>query len=38
MFKLRSLHIMAVFILIYVGIEVTLGGLSSMTNRLTVTQ
>ncbi|KAI0716684.1 MFS general substrate transporter [Earliella scabrosa] len=26
MFRLRSLHLMAVFILIYVGVEVTLGG------------
>ena len=27
MFKLRSLHLMAIFILVYVGVEVTLGGL-----------
>ena len=26
MFKLKSLHLMAVFILIYIGVEVTLGG------------
>ncbi|KAI0760312.1 MFS general substrate transporter [Fomes fomentarius] len=26
MFRLRSLHLMAIFILIYVGVEVTLGG------------
>ena len=26
MFQLRSLHLMAIFILIYVGVEVTLGG------------
>ena len=28
MFGLRSLHLMAIFILIYVGVEVTLGGKS----------
>lgn len=26
MFKLRALHLMAFFILIYVGVEVTIGG------------
>ena len=26
MFRLKSLHLMAIFILIYVGVEVTLGG------------
>ncbi len=29
MFKLKSLHLMAVFVLIYVGVEVTLGGQSA---------
>ena len=32
MFKLRALHLLAFFILIYVGVEVTLGGLSDISN------
>ena len=32
MFKLRTLHLLAFFILIYVGVEVTLGGLSDTAN------
>lgn len=34
MFKLRELHLLAVFILIYVGIEVTLGGTLTHRNSL----
>ena len=39
MFKLRSLHLMAIFILVYVGVEVTLGGsfLSILRPRCSLT-
>ena len=39
MFKLRSLHLMAIFILVYVGVEVTLGGsfLSTLRPRCSLT-
>lgn len=39
MFKLKSLHLMAVFILIYVGVEVTLGGgLGEFVSALALTE
>lgn len=28
MFKLKNLHLLAIFILVYVGVEVTIGGTS----------
>ena len=34
MFKLRALHLLATFVLIYVGVEVTLGGSYGLTSCL----